>query len=59
MDQNSQNVDWNNNVRIAWPTLILMLFMSSFNNFRELNLTFQKYVHNFEIYRAQNMLIWG
>ena len=32
MDENSQNVVWINNSRIVWPTLALMLFLSSLDN---------------------------
>ena len=32
MDQNSQTIVLINNPRTAWPTLSLMLFLSSFDN---------------------------
>ena len=32
IDQNSQNVVWANNSRTAWPTVILMLFLSFLDN---------------------------
>ena len=33
MDQNSQNIVLIDNSRTAWPALILMLFLSSLDNF--------------------------
>ena len=50
IDQNSKNVVWINNSRTAWPTLILMLFLSSLDNLLEDAYTiFQKDVDNLEI----------
>ena len=49
MDQNSQNDVWINNVRTARPTFILMLFLSSLDNFtiREVYY-FSKDIDNFQ-----------
>ena len=50
MDQNSQNIVLVNNTRITWPTYILMLFLSSLDNFlQDAYIIFQKGVDNFEI----------
>ena len=38
-----------NNSRTAWPTLILMLFLSSLDNLLNACIIFQKEVDNFEI----------
>ena len=37
------------NLKTAWPTLILMLFLSSLDNLLYLRCVFQKDVDNFEI----------
>ena len=59
MDQKSQIVVLINNSRTAWPTYILMLFLSFLDNLLQDALSFfKKGVDNFEI-RAQNMLIFG
>ena len=50
MDQKSQNVVLINNSRTAWPTYILMLFLSFLDNLLQDALSFfQKGVDNFEI----------
>ena len=49
MNQNIQNVVWINNSRTAWPTQILMLFLSSLDNLHNAYIIFQKGVDNFEI----------
>ena len=50
MDQKSQNIVLINNSRTAWPTLILMLFLSSMNNLlQDTQIIFQKGIDNFEI----------
>ena len=50
MDQNSQNVVWINNSRTDWPTLMLVLFLSSLDNLLyDVYIIFQKGVDNFEI----------
>ena len=51
MDQNNQNAVWINISRTAWPTLD--------NIELEAYIIFQKGIDNYEIYRAQNMLILG
>ena len=50
MNQNSQNVVWINNSRFTWPTLILILVLSSLDNLlQDAYINFQKGVDNFEI----------
>ena len=50
MDQNSQNIVLINNSRTAWPTLILMLFLSFLDNLlKNAYIILQKGVDNFEI----------
>ena len=52
MDQNSQNALWICNSRTAWPTSILMLFLSSLDNLLQdacIIFFFKKSVNDFEI----------
>ena len=51
MDQNSQNIVLVNDSRTALPTKILLLFLSSLDNFttRYIYYFFQKSVYNFEM----------
>ena len=52
MDQNSQNYVLFNNSRTAWPTYILVLFLSSLDSLLlvyDAYVIFQKGVDNFEI----------
>ena len=47
MDQNSQNINLSNNSRTTWPTLILMLLVSSLDNLHIYY--FRKGVDNFDV----------
>ena len=50
MDQNSQNIVLINYSRTAWPTWILMLYLSSLDNLlQDTYIIFQKSIDNFEI----------
>ena len=50
MDQNSQNIVLINNSRTAWPTNMLLPFLSSLDNLlQDAYIIFQKGVDNFEI----------
>ena len=52
MDQNSRNIVLINNTKTAWPTYILILFLSSLDNLLQYAyIIFQKGVDNFEIER--------
>ena len=50
ISKQSKMLVWINNSRTTWPTLILMLFLSSLDNLpRDAYVNFQKDVDNFEI----------